>query len=174
MKRLWSFNGAIFGVILMTAAPVVHAFQISQTAAKRKNTNPVAPQIIQVDLRTLSKTSTTNPGTHSHLPVANKKASGGGDPTFGTPILNQPGQPDGVGGASNPAGDVGLNYYIQAVEGNCGSFVIYDKLDGMVVAGPFSLDAIFHLYFQHERTMCTYGDVRPCGQPVASDSGPAV
>ena len=160
MKRLWSFNGAIFGVILMTAAPVVHALQISQTAAKRKNTNPVVPQIINVDLRTLTKTSTPHSDHQSHGPHAHGKTGGGGDPTFGTPILNQAGQPNGVSGASNPAGDVGLNYYIQAVEGNCGSFVIYDKLDGTVAAGPFSLDAF---------SSCNFSSTQRCVPTVMYD-----
>ncbi|MCA9247159.1 MAG: M36 family metallopeptidase, partial [Planctomycetales bacterium] len=62
---------------------------------------------------------------------------------FDTPILNFDGQ--GFTGAQPPdtVGDVGLNYYIQMLNGPGGAdFTIYDKTDGSLVMGPLALDSL--------------------------------
>ena len=65
----------------------------------------------------------------------------GGNGQFDTPLVNIDGQ--GFNGVAPPdtVGDVGLNYYIQAINHTSGSQVtIYNKADGSVVAGPFMMD----------------------------------
>ena len=43
----------------------------------------------------------------------------------------------------DPTGDVGLNYYIQSINGSGGSvFSVYDKNTGNKVAGPSAMDAL--------------------------------
>jgi PKD repeat protein len=43
----------------------------------------------------------------------------------------------------DPTGDIGLNYYIQSINGNSGSiFTIYDKNTGALVAGPISMESL--------------------------------
>jgi PKD repeat protein len=43
----------------------------------------------------------------------------------------------------DPTGDVGLNYYIQSINGNSGSiFTIYDKNTGALVAGPIGMESL--------------------------------
>ncbi len=60
---------------------------------------------------------------------------------FDTPILNFDGQ--GFTGVNPPdtVGDVGMNYYIQSINSGGGSvYTIYNKADGSVAAGPFTMD----------------------------------
>ena len=59
---------------------------------------------------------------------------GGG---FATPILNFDGQGFAGGNPSDVNGDVGVDYYIQAI--NASTIVIYNKSDGSVAAGPTDL-----------------------------------
>lgn len=43
----------------------------------------------------------------------------------------------------DPTGDVGLNYYIQSINGNSGSiFTIYNKTNGSLVAGPTNMETL--------------------------------
>jgi len=43
----------------------------------------------------------------------------------------------------DPTGDVGLNYYIQSINGNSGSiFTVYNKSNGSVVAGPINMETL--------------------------------
>jgi chitodextrinase len=43
----------------------------------------------------------------------------------------------------DPSGDVGLNYYIQSINGNSGSiFTVYDKNTGSLVSGPTSMESL--------------------------------
>lgn len=60
-----------------------------------------------------------------------------------SPLLNFNGQ--GYSGVNPPdtVGDVGLNYFIQSINGGGGAtYVIYSKADGSVVAGPFSMESL--------------------------------
>jgi hypothetical protein len=59
------------------------------------------------------------------------------------PILNFAGQ--GYTGVSPPdtVGDVGLNHYVQVINGSGGAvFTVYDKSDGSVAAGPVAMDSL--------------------------------
>ena len=43
----------------------------------------------------------------------------------------------------DPTGDVGLNYYIQSINGNSGSiFSVYNKSNGSLVAGPINMETL--------------------------------
>lgn len=43
----------------------------------------------------------------------------------------------------DPTGDVGLNYYIQSINGNSGSiFTVYNKSNGSLVAGPINMETL--------------------------------
>jgi PKD repeat protein len=43
----------------------------------------------------------------------------------------------------DPSGDVGLNYYIQSINGNSGSiFSVYNKTNGSKVAGPINMETL--------------------------------
>ncbi|MCB1042384.1 MAG: hypothetical protein KDC35_05585 [Acidobacteria bacterium] len=59
---------------------------------------------------------------------------------FATPILNFNAQ--GFTGANPPdtTGDVGLTYYVQAINGSGTRYTIYNKADGTVAAGPFTMN----------------------------------
>lgn len=60
-----------------------------------------------------------------------------------TPILNFAGQ--GFTGVNPPdtVGDVGVNYFIQSINGSGGArYTVYNKSDGSVAAGPFNMDAL--------------------------------
>ncbi|HBL28269.1 MAG TPA: hypothetical protein DD490_15650, partial [Acidobacteria bacterium] len=59
------------------------------------------------------------------------------------PILNFAGQ--GFTGVNPPdtVGDVGLNHYIQSINGSGGAvFTVYNKADGTVAAGPINMDSL--------------------------------
>ncbi len=63
---------------------------------------------------------------------------------FGSTILNYNGQ--GFSGVNPPdtVGDVGTQYYIQMINLSGGaSYVVYDKTDGSIVAGPTSLETLW-------------------------------
>ncbi len=54
---------------------------------------------------------------------------------------------DGIGftgvNPPDPSGDVGLNYYIQSINGNSGSvFSVYNKSNGSLVAGPINMETL--------------------------------
>ncbi len=60
-----------------------------------------------------------------------------------TPILNFAGQ--GYTGVNPPdtVGDVGQDYFIQSINGGGGAlYVVYNKSDGSVAAGPFSMESL--------------------------------
>ena len=43
----------------------------------------------------------------------------------------------------DPTGDVGINYYIQSINGNSGSiFSVYNKTNGSLVAGPINMETL--------------------------------
>ena len=71
------------------------------------------------------------------------EAAQGSDRSFDMTLLNFDGQ--GFSGVNPPdtVGDVGINYYIQGINNSGGTlYTIYNKVDGSVAAGPFSLDAL--------------------------------
>ncbi|MEM1207253.1 MAG: hypothetical protein AAGN66_28725, partial [Acidobacteriota bacterium] len=62
---------------------------------------------------------------------------------FTTPALNFAGQ--GYSGVNPPdtVGDIGPNYFIQAINGGGGAiYAVYDKTNGSLVAGPTALDSL--------------------------------
>lgn len=74
------------------------------------------------------------------LPAQRAAARLGGDYTFGVNM-------DGMGftGTSPPDadGDVGIDHFIQVVNGSSGAlFTVYDKASGSVVSGPTALDSL--------------------------------
>lgn len=126
---------------------------------------PASPYVIDVDLRTLAVVELWQPGdpikevprivegpqpavpefTAMIDPLLNLQYGGGvrnGDRTFDMPLLSL----DGIGfsgsAPADPVGDVGILYYIQAVNTPGGSvYTIYNKSDGSVAAGPIDLSA---------------------------------
>jgi hypothetical protein len=66
------------------------------------------------------------------------------DPDFGVLLLNFNSQ--GFSGASppDPSGDVGGNFFVQAVNDSVagGKFVVYDKNSGAVLAGPIAIQSL--------------------------------
>ncbi len=66
-----------------------------------------------------------------------------GGTAFSTPILNIDGQ--GFSGVNPPdtTGDVGLNYFIQAINDSLATkYIIYNKADGSIAVGPISFNSI--------------------------------
>ncbi len=64
-------------------------------------------------------------------------------PSFENPRIRMEGQ--GFSGVNPPdtVGDVGENYYIQAINGSAGTlYTVYDKESGSAEAGPFTLDEL--------------------------------
>lgn len=124
---------------------------------------PVPPRTIMVDLRDLPKPKPWQPGDpvrdvprrHRHKPAKFPRPEPRIDPllalqeeattrlkqkAFTTPLLNFQGQ--GYNGVNPPdtVGDVGALYYIQAINDGSGTtYVVYNKTNGSVVAGPFLL-----------------------------------
>lgn len=124
------------------------------------------PRFIDVDLRTLPKPKQWEPGDpiknvprrRTSIPIDVPKPKAQRDPllvlqenartvlpqrAFGTTILNFEGQ--GFSGVNPPDtnGDVGMNYFVQAINDASGTkYIFYNKFDGSVAAGPFSLDAL--------------------------------
>ena len=121
--------------------------------------DPVIPYVIDVDLRNLPASPAWTPGMpikevprrryggitvvaepSSPDPLRDKQFIATLDPQFPTPGQSY----DGLGflGISPPdtVGDVGRNYYIQAVNTTNGAvYIVFDKTTGSLVAGPFSL-----------------------------------
>jgi hypothetical protein len=59
-----------------------------------------------------------------------------------TEVLSYDGNASGAN-PNDPTGDIGLAYFIEAINGSGGSSItIYDKTDGSLAAGPFPLDTL--------------------------------
>ncbi len=127
---------------------------------------PVTPKIIDVDLRDLPKAPRWRVGdpikeiprrffpaqdeitelynfTQDPLAELQKATIPNKNRAFTTTLLNFSGQ--GFTGASPPdtVGDIGKDYYIQSVNGQNGSeFVVYNKADGTIAAGPIVMDTL--------------------------------
>jgi len=121
---------------------------------------PVAPHIIDVDLRDLPKPKAWKPGMpikevrRSVAPVDNDpvlqrqrdplldlQTRGGSTPPPSTLVHNYDGgQFSGVQ-PPDPVGEVGNDYFIQSINGQDGAiYSIYNKMDGSLAAGPFTMD----------------------------------
>ncbi len=77
------------------------------------------------------------------LMAAQKTAAMMPDPNFR--VVQQVFDGSGFTGVNppDPTGDVGLNYYIQSINGNSGSiFSVYNKSDGSLVAGPINMETL--------------------------------
>ncbi len=75
-------------------------------------------------------------------PLVEKQAN---SPSFRSPDpgnISMNGQ--GFSGANPPdtVGDVGIDYYIQAINSSGSSVVIYNKIDGSIATGPFSMESL--------------------------------
>jgi len=124
---------------------------------------PVYPRVIDVDLRDLPVVAPWRPGDAiKEVPrLRTRPAKEGEKPepnidpllafqdgafntnAFNLPDVNRNGQ--GYSGVNPPdtVGDIGANYFIQAINGSGGAtYVVYDKVTGNVVAGPFSMDSL--------------------------------
>ena len=124
--------------------------------------DPVEPYIIQVDLRQLPLLPVWQPGDpirevpklRHGAPVDFAEPLGKPDPLLvlqdqppshldrgiDNTIINVGAQ--GFTGSHPPdtVGDVGTQFYIQAVNAGTTQYTVYNKVDGSVAAGPFSLD----------------------------------
>jgi len=124
---------------------------------------PVYPEVLDVDLRTLDINTKWKPGDPiKEIPrrqtsnAVEVKPDPMPDPLRGMqqttrsdtralsgPILNFDGQ--GFSGVTppDPVGDVGIDYYIQSINAGAGArYTIYNKSDGSVAAGPFTMDLL--------------------------------
>ncbi|MDA0321448.1 MAG: hypothetical protein O2923_01835 [Verrucomicrobia bacterium] len=153
-------------VLQSTATPVVAADDDPTAFQVRRNaqfSEAITPRVLHIDLRDLPKPRPWQPGDpirdvprrHNRRMVEPPPPEPRVDPllaqqaaarplrvaaAFDTPILNFTGQ--GFSGAQPPdtVGDVGLVYYIQAINGFAGtSYAVFNKNDGSVAAGPFTL-----------------------------------
>ena len=62
---------------------------------------------------------------------------------FNTPLINRDGQGNTGVSPPDPSGDVGRDHYIQAINGSGGAlYTIYNKGNGTVAAGPFSMEGL--------------------------------
>jgi len=64
------------------------------------------------------------------------------DEGFTTPVLNFNGMASMGATPPDTVGDVGINEYIQMVNGSMTYLTIYDKTDGSVIAGPIGLETL--------------------------------
>ncbi|MDJ0839286.1 MAG: hypothetical protein QNK37_22400, partial [Acidobacteriota bacterium] len=122
---------------------------------------PTYPKIIDVDLRDLPRKAEWAPGQpikeipkrvyHNADEIKPKPQRDSlVDNVYRAPtralsgtVLNYAGQ--GFTGVNPPdtVGDVGKDYYIQSINGGGGAlYVIYNKSDGSVAAGPFSMESL--------------------------------
>jgi hypothetical protein len=75
-------------------------------------------------------------GTFSVVPTNSSR-------DFDTPLLNFDAQNYSGVNPSDNVGDVGLNHYVQSINGATGTPVtIYNKADGSIAAGPFNMDTL--------------------------------
>lgn len=130
---------------------------------------PVEPHISDTDLRKLPKTKvwrmsdpiveiprrtyprqkdfSPQPDTQLQDPVLDLQRNSSHDLSFhlfSIPDFNFDGQ--GFSGVFPPdtVGDIGINHYIQMINGSGGAIVtVYDKTVGSIVAGPFDLDSLW-------------------------------
>jgi len=164
MKKTW-LGLLICTVVVFSVFPGVSQAEDSKVLLRGAEVvgGPVTPVEINVNLRDLPLAETWHPGDpvrevprrfyssdktpvtpqpgspdplvdlqRSYTPVANR--------AFTTTVANFDGQ--GYTGVNppDPVGDVGPNYYIQAVNGSGGTKITVYNKDGSVASGPFTLD----------------------------------
>jgi hypothetical protein len=122
--------------------------------------DPVEPYFIDIDLRDIPTTRGWEPGMpikevprirrgkpleyvqpHRPDPLLVDTTRGGSDIGFGSTISNFDG--NGFSGVNPPdtVGDVGIDYFIQSINGSTGTiYSIHNKADGSLAAGPFIMD----------------------------------
>jgi len=86
-----------------------------------------------------------NPVLNKTDPLMNLQQSLSKNSTQNSRAIEQQFEGGGYTGVNppDPTGDVGLNYYIQAINGSSGSLMrIYDKNTGSLVAGPISMESL--------------------------------
>jgi len=75
-------------------------------------------------------------------PLVGIQAAYTGGPPAVTELLNFDGN-SSTANPNDPTGDIGLNYFIEAINGPGGSSVtVYDKTDGSLDFGPFAMDTL--------------------------------
>ncbi len=152
--------------ILLALAPMLALGQNSTTFEVQAVGKPVAAHHMNKDLRSLPRAPRWRAGmpireiprrtrpaaavptpkylsSHDPLAASQKAFRGKALQAFTTPLLNQNGM--GYTGVEPPdtVGDVGTQYFIQAINGNSGAeFAVYNKTDGTLVAGPLLMQAL--------------------------------
>ena len=164
----WCLWLLLFGVLTLQLGTGNTLAKAGQQPGRAETVSAITPHTIDVDLRDLPLASPWQPGDPLiEIPrIANQTAAGiydlppfDMDPlvaygfryplplsdsrAFASPRLNF----DGHVYTVNPpdtVGDVGKNYYIQAVNHSSGAAcTIYNKSDGSVAAGPFVLSSLW-------------------------------
>jgi hypothetical protein len=124
---------------------------------------PIVPGVFDGDLRDLEKAPRPRPGDpikevprrirppretpEGHEPQIDPllgiQQARGGDRNVEPPILNFAGQGFSNVNPPDTVGDVGLDHYIQAINSQGGAtYVVYNKSDGSVAAGPIFMDLL--------------------------------
>ncbi len=174
---------AFFFVSICLMAFAFHAWPSAAPKKVRgaERWGPYEPYVIDIDLRDVPPPVQWRPGdaikeiprkkvhpTGEEVPppksrldpllaISESVRASDGQPSFGAPRIDIQGQ--GFSGVNPPdtVGDVGVNYYIQAINASAGTvYTVYNKSDGSVAGGPFTLDAI------SEKGSCTDG----LGDPI--------
>ncbi len=125
---------------------------------------PVTPVVRNVDLRQLPKAQIWKPGdpvkeiprrfypseppeksatgmSPDPLAAKQKTVTPKANRAFTAPTINQDGQAFSGVSPPDPVGDIGPNYYVQSINNSGGAtVVVYNKTDGTVAAGPFSME----------------------------------
>ena len=152
------------------ATTVLQAADDKSASSKAWGSEKVAPNKVNVDLRGLSSSPTWQPGdsikdmprrrfdANYVLPSAPRNPVAKGNDRLmaaqnsfsvrsneNTRAIEQQFDGSGYTGVNPPdtSGDVGLNYYIQSINGSSGSiFTIYDKETGNLVSGPTNMETL--------------------------------
>nr|WP_305852094.1 pre-peptidase C-terminal domain-containing protein [Aliikangiella sp. G2MR2-5] len=86
-----------------------------------------------------------NPVANPNDPLAAQQRLASQQPAENARVVEQQFDGNGFTGVNppDPTGDVGLNYYIQSINGGSGAiFSVYDKSNGSLVAGPTNMETL--------------------------------
>ena len=159
------WHAPVFCFIFFTVTLFAQRGEPVETLVDRVS-DPVEPYIVDIDLRELPPPVQWQPGDSikevprrkTSFPQEVKEPRPSVDPllelqeraampentrAFDAPILNFDGQ--GFSGVNPPdtVGDIGIDYYIQSINAGGGAtYVIYNKSDGSVAAGPLDMDVL--------------------------------